>query len=169
MSTEVKEEKKVVAKPVVYVNAFVQGYDPNEHQFFAPQAEKDVIIKLKLDFDPKTGSTTPNEDEKIDLVPLIQSYKDQCGMEYVQKLLRTGYATPDKFADDGKHGGDATLPTDINDASRLARKAASGESKLAKALGIDLEKATEEDIAKRIAEIYGAMNKQEAPKAEENK
>lgn len=149
------------------VNVFVDGYDPKEHLCHAPQSDKDVLIKLKLDFDPKTGDTKPNEDETIDLVELIQSYRDQCGMEYVQKLLRTGYATPDKFADDGKHGGDASLPIDANDAYRLAGQGAVAESKLAKALGIDLENATEEQIGARLAEIYAAMNKQEEPKATE--
>lgn len=112
---------------------------------------------LKVSFDKETGSTVPDESERVELQPLIESYKDQCGMEYVQKLIRTGYATPDKFADDGKHGGDASGPTDVNDAWRLAQAGQSQIRKTAETLGMKIDENTSDmEIAERLKSIFEA-------------
>lgn len=73
---------------------------------------ENYIIDLKVNFDPKTGKATPDESDKKDLVALIQTYKDQCGVEAMKRLIKTGQAQPEDFADDGKSGMDTTLVPD---------------------------------------------------------
>lgn len=138
--------------------------------FLVPNADetndfgKDVLIKTKLKFDPETGSTEVDESETIDLVEMIQTYKDQCGVEYVQKLIKMGMATPSQFMDDGRHGGDASAPTDINDALALANAGNSAAQQIAKSLGMTIdESTTDQQIADRIKAIFDAAN---APKQE---
>lgn len=112
---------------------------------------KDTLTNQKLDFDSKTGSTKVNSEDKVDLYCLIQTYKDQCGVEYIMGLVSKGMANPDKFADDGKHGGDASLAIDPNEMYRDALKADGSLSVLAKELGIELtDKTTDKEIAAAI-------------------
>lgn len=118
----------------------------------------DSFVQLGVKFDPKTGSTTPDESNKISLVKLIQTYKDQCGMEFVQKQLRLGLLKPEDLADDGKHSGDGTLPIDVNDAYRAALNAGKEKQELAKALGIDLpENVTPDQIKAALEKIYAKV------------
>lgn len=112
---------------------------------------KDILINVKLDFDPKTGSTKVNEDDKVDLYALIQSWKGQCGVEYIRQLISKGMLNPESVADDGKHGGDASMSIDPNDMYRASLSAKSSLSVLAKELGIELtDKTTDEEIAQAI-------------------
>lgn len=141
--------------------------------FLVPNADetndfgKDVLIKTKLKFDPETGSTEVDESETIDLVEMIQTYKDQCGVEYVQRLIKMGMATPTQFMDDGKHGGDASAPTDINDALAFAKAGNSAAKQIAKSLGMSIDaNTTDQQIADRIKAIFDAAN---APKQQEVK
>lgn len=129
---------------------------PNRCPLVIPKDEKsglpkDTLTNQKLDFDPKTGSTKVNSEDKVDLYSLIQTYKDQCGVEYIMGLVAKGMANPDKFADDGKHGGDASLAIDANDMYRDSLKADGSLSVLAKELGIELtDKTTDQEIAAAI-------------------
>lgn len=128
---------------------------------------RDLLVQLKVKFDPETGSTTVDESDSIDLDSMIQTYKDQCGVEYVMKLIKMGMANPDKFMDDGKHGGDASAPTDINDALALANAGNSVAQQIAKSLGMSIdETTTDQQIADRIKAIFDAANQ---PKQEVNK
>lgn len=112
---------------------------------------KDILIQIKLDFDKKTGSTKVNEDDKLDLYKLIQSYKGQCGVEYIRQLIAKGMLNPAAVADDGQHGGDASIPTDPNDLYRASLSGKSSLSVLARELGITLdENTTDEQIAQAI-------------------
>lgn len=111
----------------------------------------DVMIQQKLDFDKETGSTKVNTDDKQDLYQIIQTYADQCGVEYIRNLVAKGMANPDKFADDGNHSADLTLPIDPNDMYRKSLASDQSLSILAKELGIELSpKTTDEEIAKAI-------------------
>lgn len=140
----------------------------------AVKADERFIINLKVKFDPETGSTTPDESDKVDLVDLIQTYKDQCGMELAQRLLRTGQADPSQFADDGKHSGD--VPEGYDNPQTLANAAlvAKGNADvLAQALGLPDNAATLSDeqlaaiIGKTIMEKYpNLIKKEETPNAE---
>lgn len=68
------------------------------------------MIQLGVKFDPATGATVPDESNIINVVELTQSYRDQCGLELAQRLLKNGLASPEQFADDGEHSFDSTLP-----------------------------------------------------------
>lgn len=112
---------------------------------------KDILIQVKLDFDAKTGSTKVNEDDKLDLYQFIQTYRGQCGVEYIRNLISKGMLSPESVADDGKHGGDASMSIDPNDMYRASLNAKSSLSVLAKELGIALdENTTDEQIAQAI-------------------
>lgn len=88
------------------------------------------LVQYGVKFDPSTGSTTPDESNIIDVVELIQSYRDQCGMELARRLLKNGMAMPADFADDGKHSGDATMPG-LESAQAAANAAIAAEKNVA--------------------------------------
>lgn len=92
------------------------------------------LVQLGVKFDPATGSTTPDESNIIDLVELTQTYKDQCGMELANRLLKNGLATAADFKDDGKHGFDATLPG-LESAQAAANAAIQAEKNVSAMLG----------------------------------
>lgn len=57
------------------------------------------------------GTVLPDESNLVNLDELIQTYKDQCGMELALRLIKLGQMDPASLADDGKHGFDArTVP-----------------------------------------------------------
>jgi len=127
---------------------------------------KRTMINLGVKFDPATGSTTPDESDVIDLVDLIQTYKDQCGVEMAQKLIKTGQALPEDFADDGKHSGDSTLPQ-FQSPQALANAAVQSQAatkQILDALGLNesaiklsddqLTSIVEKVIAEKFPDIY---------------
>lgn len=126
------------------------------------------LVQLGVKFDPSTGSTTPDESNVVDLVELTQSYKDECGMELAQRLLKNGLAMPGDFADDCQHSGDATLPG-LESAQAAANAAIAAEKNVAAMLeqfGLN-EKAltlTEEQlsaiISKTISEKFPQLIQQ---------
>lgn len=118
------------------------------------------LVQAKPVLDPKTGETKIDESDKLDLYELIQSYKDQCGIEFMLKQIKLGIVTPESLADDGQHSGDVSGPMDINDAYRAQLVQAEAKKVLADTLGIK-DELTEEKIKARLAEIYG---KADAPK-----
>lgn len=80
-----------------------------------------TIPQFGLELDKETGSTVIVEKDPLDLYELIQSYKDQCGMEFVQKLITRGLASPDDFAAQPIDYGDSSqLADNINDAYQQA-------------------------------------------------
>lgn len=81
-------------------------------------ANDPYMIDLKVAFDPATGSTKPDESNKVNLVELIQTYREQCGMELAKKLIKNGQATQADFADDGQHSGE--VPADLDTAQGRA-------------------------------------------------
>lgn len=75
------------------------------------------LAQFGLELDKETGSTKVVEKDPIDLFELIQSYKDECGMEAAQRLIARGLASPDDFAAQPVDYGDTSqLPDNINDA-----------------------------------------------------
>lgn len=132
------------------------------------------LVDLKVKFDPQTGATIPDESDVIDLEALIQTYKDQCGMELAQKLIKTGQAQPDDFKDDGKHSGE--VPPELETAQGRANAALAATSHVeALAKGLDLPKGaaklTDEQlsaiIARTIQEKYPDIIKKEEVKSDE--
>lgn len=125
---------------------------------FAPSGTDGKLIHSKLDFDPETGSTKTNEEDQESVYALIQTYADQCGMAYIQKMIANGMLSPEKVSDDGNHGGDSTLPIDANDAYRASLANDASIAKLESALGIKLgDDTTPEQIRDALAKIYQAQ------------
>lgn len=119
------------------------------------------MVNLKVVVNPETGHTHPDESDKVDLVALIQTYKDQCGMELAKRLIKQG-VDPAVFADDGKHSGDVTDPT-LQSPQAIANAAlgnAEAVAQIKKALGLpDNANALSEEqlstlVSKVIAEKY---------------
>lgn len=98
------------------------------------------LAQFGLELDKETGSTYVVVKDPIDLDALIQSYKDQCGMELAQLQIKRGLASPEDFAaEPGDYGDTSTLPDNINDAYRA--------SLVAQQSGINLEQfKTDADI-----------------------
>lgn len=89
------------------------------------------LAQFGLELDKETGSTIVVEKDPIDLVELINSYKDQCGIEYVQKLISRGLASPEDFmAPNVDYGDSSQLADNINDAYQQTLQN--------KSLGVDL-------------------------------
>lgn len=135
--------------------------------------EDRYLVNLKVKFDPSTGSTEPDESDLVDLEELIQSYKDQCGMEAALKAIKTGMKTIDDFKDDGKHSGE--VPRELETAQGRANAALDAQAKtaaLADKLGVPLNAKLTEDqltaiISKTINEKYPDMIKKEEVKTNE--
>lgn len=94
-----------------------------------PQDCSNKLLKqYGLELDKETGSTFVVEKDPLDLDAQIQTYKDQCGLEFAQLQLKRGLASPEDFAaQPGDYGDTSTLPDNINDAYRAsldAKKAA---------------------------------------------
>lgn len=71
------------------------------------------------------GTVEPDESNLVNLDELIQTYKDQCGMNMALRLIKLGQLDPASLADDGKHGGDMskmpTTPQEIANAAIMAK------------------------------------------------
>lgn len=97
-----------------------------------------VQLKVKPDLD-HPGETIVDTSDKLDLQKLINSYKDDCGFEYMMRQIKSGQATLADFCDDGKHGADVTgIPEYIGDVkSQLVDPKVEQNEQLLAALGID--------------------------------
>lgn len=106
--------------------------------------------------------------EDVDLQAEIDARENDCGLEYMRMLLRTGQAKPSDFADDGQHGIDATLiPETVHEAHRLAEENNVQLQELAKALGINEgDVLTQDMIERKLTEKVQALY--EAQKAAEH-
>lgn len=128
------------------------------------------MIDLKVEFDPATGSTKPDESNKVNLVELIQTYRDQCGMELAKKLIKNGQATQADFADDGKHSFD--VPADLETAQGRANAVLAAQAQtqaLAEKYGIPVGVSLSEEqlaaiISKTIESKYPDLIKKEEAK-----
>lgn len=114
---------------------------------------ENYIIDLKVNFDPKTGKAIPDESDKKDLVALIQTYKDQCGVEAMKRLIKTGQAQPEDFSDDGKSGMDTTIvPDTAQGRANLAAAAAQQTDQIKQNLNLpdDANNMTDEQLTALI-------------------
>lgn len=115
------------------------------------------IPQFGLELDKETGSTVIVEKDPLDLFELIQSYKDQCGMDFVQKMISRGLASEEDFAAQPIDYGDSSqLADNINDAYQ---QAVSNDK-----LGVDLGQfKTAQDIENYvIAQVKAQLAKQQA-------
>jgi hypothetical protein len=115
------------------------------------------MIELKVKFDPKTGSTTPDESNKVNLVEIIQTYRDQCGMELAKKMIKLGQADPAQFRDDGNHSYDASvIPETTQQRANAAIVAEKRVEALATEMGIPNSKISDDQLTYLIQQYISA-------------
>lgn len=113
------------------------------------------IYKYSLEVDEKTHRTTPIVVEKVDICKLVQSYKDECGLEAAMRLIKLGRASPEDFCDDGKHGFDITqVPTFAGDALKQLEPGIKQADTLKKLLGIPASVEINSDNLDSIVSLY---------------
>lgn len=76
------------------------------------------------------------ETDPVDLTEMIESNMENCGMNLALLNIARG-TSPDKYRDDGKHGGDFSGSTNINVCYQESLNNKAVAEKLAKELGID--------------------------------
>lgn len=104
-----------------------------------------------------TGDTVGEVKGQIDIDEFIQTQKDKCGIEVVMRQVKLGVIDPSTLADDGKHGGDATLvPQYAGDLLRQQEAAANTADKISKAYGVDLSKVPADQIEKVLTDAIAA-------------
>lgn len=78
------------------------------------------MVQLKVSVG-EDGKAYPDEGDVVDLDALIQTYKDQCGMEGAKRMLKQGLITPEELADDGKSSYDGSvIPETAQDRANAA-------------------------------------------------
>lgn len=81
---------------------------------------KKEMVQLKVIVD-EDGQPWPDESDTVDLDALIQTYKDQCGMEGAKRLLKQGLISAEDLADDGKGSYDGSqIPESAQDRANAA-------------------------------------------------
>lgn len=121
---------------------------------------KKDLAQFGLELDKETGSTFVVQKDPLDLDALVQSYKDQCGMELAQLQIKRGLASPNDFAAvPGDYGDTSNLPDNLNDAYQA--------SMAAQASGIDLGQFKSEADIKAYVEkmVSQQLAQKEAAKA----
>lgn len=142
-----------------YISAFGHKVPAKRVQV---KADTRTIKQFGVEVDKNTGDTNIVITGELDLVELIQSYKDSCGLEYCQKLIKQGLVSEDAFADDGRHSVDASYPTDIGTLYQM-----SGVD-LVKAFGITAD-MTSDEITKAITDKLAAAAQAQAQTQTEKK
>lgn len=114
-----------------------------------------LIIHYGLDVDTETHRTIVSVAEKVDLTKLIQSYKDECGVEAALRLIKLGRASPEDFCDDGQHGVDATVfPKFQGDLLKKLEPGIEQGEELKKELGIPSSVKVDESNVEELVGLY---------------
>ena len=94
-----------------------------------------IDLKVKKNED---GTVVPDESNLVDLYALIQTYKDQCGMEAAKRLLQTGERSPEDFADPRNiQYDDSAIPETPQDRANAAVQANAQVDAVKAKYGID--------------------------------
>lgn len=129
---------------------------------------KKEIAQFDLAFDKETGSTYVEQKDPLDLDAQIQSYKDQCGLEFAMLQMKRGLITADQLAAaPGDYGDTSTLPDNLNDAYQAAQaaKSAAGSLDLTQfKTDADIQAYVEKAVAAQLAAKEAAA-KEAAAKA----
>lgn len=116
------------------------------------------MVQLKVSVD-EAGQPWPDESDKVDLDALIQTYKDQCGMEGAKRLLKQGVISPEDLADDGKGSYDGTVIPETAQARANAAVAAKGSlDAIKEAYGIPLDVELTQDQYDSLVKAYVEKN-----------
>lgn len=127
------------------------------HNDEALKCDEHLITQFDYALNKEKGVFEVVKVDPIDITELINSNKDNCGMNLALLNIARG-TSPDKYSDDGKHGGDFSGSTNINVAYQESLNNKAVAEKLAKELGIDnYEDFTDPD---KVIEFY--RMKQEA-------
>lgn len=123
----------------------------------ALKCDEHYLIQYDYALNKETGVFEVKETGKVDLTEIIQSNKENCGLNLALLNIARG-ADPSVYADDGKHGGDFSGTTNINEAYQNALNAKEVAKSVAKELGIDdyencenLDEVIAKAVEKKIA------------------
>lgn len=104
----------------------------------ASNCSNKFMKRLKAVFNPELGRYDYVEDEPLNLDEVIQSYKDDSGLEVVRRMMARGEDLS-LFADDGSKSGDYSVDTCLADSNRLALEQSQLIQKIADALGVSVK------------------------------
>lgn len=126
--------------------------------FDATQANEPYMAKLKVQVN-EDGTVVPDESDLVNLDELIQTYKDQCGMDMAVRMMKLGQIDPASLADDGKHSADLSVVPDTAQGIANAAIAAKGNVASIKAqLGLDPSQEIPDDVMDSIIRDYISKN-----------
>lgn len=101
------------------------------------KCDEKYLVEYGQELNKETGQFEFVITGKTDLQELIQSFKEQCGIEAMKLAIAKG-RDPLFYADDGHHNADLTgLSTQINEAYRNKINAEEMKAKILNDLGID--------------------------------
>lgn len=106
------------------------------HKNEALKCDGHLMPQYDLKINKEKGIFEVTEVDPVDLNEIIQSNKENCGMNLALLNIARGVA-PEKYCDDGQHGGDFSGTTNINVAYQESLNNKAVAEKLAKELGID--------------------------------
>lgn len=135
----------------------------------ATKCDERMMVDLKVKKD-KDGNVTPDESNLVDLDALIQTYKDQCGMELAKKMLNLGQATPEDFADDGKGSYDSSMiPETPQDRANAAVAAKAQADAVKQKFGIPIDQDLTQEQFENLIKSYISANPEKFIKPAETK
>lgn len=112
---------------------------------FCSRREGLPSIKLDRRFSQRVISTKVDKEnlvavpvfEKVDTVEEIQACKDQCGLEYMKKLIASGAVDPHELEDNAGAEIDLSeMPQNCHEAKKESNRISEEISKIAKASGL---------------------------------
>jgi len=123
----------------------------------ALKCDRHTLEQYEYALNKETGAFEVKVTGKVDLTEIIESNKDNCGLNLAFLNIARG-ADPSVYLDDGQHGGDFTKSININEAYQDALKSKEVIQGIAKELNISDLKGDEnlsEVIGKAIAKRIG--------------
>lgn len=157
MPEEVKEQ---VAKEEVKQDLTLTLHTPGFPTVIvkATKCDERMMVDLKVKKD-EDGNVIPDESNLVDLDALIQTYKDQCGMELAKKMLKLGQATPEDFVDDGKGNYDSSAIPETPQARANAAVAAKAQADAVKQkFGIPTDQDLTQEQFENLIKSYISAN-----------
>lgn len=167
MPEQVKDQKEQEVKQDLTLTLRTSGYPTVVLK--ATKCDEKMMVDLKVKKD-EDGNVVPDESNLIDLDALIQTYKDQCGMEAAKRLLKLGQAQPEDFADDGKSGLDCTvIPESAQDRANAAVAAKAQADAVKQKFGIPTDQDLTQEQFENLIKSYISANPDKFIKPAETK
>lgn len=120
------------------------------------------MVQYDYSLNKETGVFEVKETGKVDLTEIINSNKENCGLNLAMLNISRG-VSPEVYVDDGKHGGDFTGTLNINEAYQQKLNADQVTASILKAFGID-NLQDPENIEKVIRDAIAAKAQAEPKK-----